>query len=380
MADGVDPCRVKQEKQAQLTVKNAFDKFFGAKTDLATSTQDGYQRTCDVYLKDWSRLTGGWLTSEDTQEEVAPKHVPDTVLDTKPKKEEPPKPEADPEPEPQETASEMPKTQITEEGDLIAELAQKVEGLNDASKAASLARETIEQRACSDFEIGGLLCKLKASPEYVKSKAEDFNHYVEEHLGIKYRKAMYFMQIYTSLVEAQVPWSTFQNIGWTKVLALLPLLEVEDLSDWVEKAKVWPTLQLETEVANYLSELAGKKDQPKSNVKTKAFKLHEDQYEVVQEVIKQAKKDVNTEHESVALEAVAQSYLSTGVKVKTVSADVDTAEAFIEVLKAYRTKFESTEVFAVAVVEGLEAVIGDEGEIEATYVPKGQGDPAFNEG
>lgn len=70
MADGIDPCQVNNEKQVLLTVKAAFSNFFEAKTDLASSTQDGYQRTCDVYLSDWARL----LLKDITRQMVLNQH------------------------------------------------------------------------------------------------------------------------------------------------------------------------------------------------------------------------------------------------------------------------------------------------------------------
>ncbi len=70
MADGIDPNHTRQETHTQVTVKTAFSNFFTAKTDLAASTQDGYQRTCDVYLKDWSKL----LLKEVTRQMVLNQH------------------------------------------------------------------------------------------------------------------------------------------------------------------------------------------------------------------------------------------------------------------------------------------------------------------
>lgn len=48
----------------------AFSNFFEAKRDLAASTQDGYRRTCDVYLRSWSRM----LLKDITRQMVLTQH------------------------------------------------------------------------------------------------------------------------------------------------------------------------------------------------------------------------------------------------------------------------------------------------------------------
>ena len=68
MADGIDPNRTQLAKLP--TVSESFAQFFETKRGLAMSTRSGYQRTCDVYLQDWSRL----LINEVTRQMVLAKH------------------------------------------------------------------------------------------------------------------------------------------------------------------------------------------------------------------------------------------------------------------------------------------------------------------
>lgn len=56
MADGTDPNQAKREQIAEkITIKEAFDAFFGAKPHLAACTVDAYRRTCNLYLEDWQK-------------------------------------------------------------------------------------------------------------------------------------------------------------------------------------------------------------------------------------------------------------------------------------------------------------------------------------
>lgn len=56
MATGVDPNAEKRRvAQESVTVGQAFDRFFATRTSIVDSTRDRYQRTVDLYLKDWRR-------------------------------------------------------------------------------------------------------------------------------------------------------------------------------------------------------------------------------------------------------------------------------------------------------------------------------------
>ncbi|TBX18512.1 tyrosine-type recombinase/integrase [Nioella sediminis] len=56
MASGVDPNQEKRRvAQEAVTLAQAFDRFFEARTAMARSSVDAYQRTRDLYLQDWKR-------------------------------------------------------------------------------------------------------------------------------------------------------------------------------------------------------------------------------------------------------------------------------------------------------------------------------------
>ena len=54
MAAGVDPNAEKRRvSQESVSLSQAFEQFFATRTSLAASTRSNYQRTADLYLKDW---------------------------------------------------------------------------------------------------------------------------------------------------------------------------------------------------------------------------------------------------------------------------------------------------------------------------------------
>jgi hypothetical protein len=72
----------------------------------------------------------------------------------------------------------------------------------------------------------------------------NFREFVEKKHGIHYRKALYWIEIYKRLVEAEVPWEKVKNIGWTKLKDLAPVLTKENVDSWVKVAEEQTALQL----------------------------------------------------------------------------------------------------------------------------------------
>ncbi|SDD62038.1 tyrosine-type recombinase/integrase [Ruegeria marina] len=65
MAAGVDPNAEKRRiAQESLTLGQAFDRFFETRSSLADSTRESYQRTADLYLKDWKRSSVTSITRQ----------------------------------------------------------------------------------------------------------------------------------------------------------------------------------------------------------------------------------------------------------------------------------------------------------------------------
>jgi hypothetical protein len=55
MAQGINPNAKKRAVDAStLTLRQAFDRFFAAKTSLSRSSRSNYGRSVELYLKDWA--------------------------------------------------------------------------------------------------------------------------------------------------------------------------------------------------------------------------------------------------------------------------------------------------------------------------------------
>jgi len=200
--------------------------------------------------------------------------------------------------------------------DLIISTAHTIENLKK-SDAYDRARELSENVEYTYFQLGGVLSLIQGNAWFTEDGYESFREFVEAEFGINYRKSMYLISIYNSLVQSGIPWKTVEPIGWTKLKELIGVITPENVDEWVEKAKGMTVLQLQQAIkeaatgADKTGAVEGSESKVES-VTTFTVKMHDDQKEVILEAIERAKKEANTEHNAVALEAICMSYLSGG--------------------------------------------------------------------
>src|SRR6266498_73626 len=125
--------------------------------------------------------------------------------------------------------------------DPILKFAIQIEKVNTRAEIEEIFREVDEVLHFGQFKLGG--CITVAHELFKKPKSEfagfkTFRQYIETVHGIRYDKAMRFAGIYRKLRNLGVPWSAFENIGWTKVLALCDVVTNDNVKEWVAKAKV----------------------------------------------------------------------------------------------------------------------------------------------
>lgn len=195
--------------------------------------------------------------------------------------------------------------------DQLLATAHAIEKMSALEEVQAEIVALMQEEGLTDFRLGGLL--QRASELVDLSEGKTFRDYVQETFGLKYRKARYLIQIYNSLVEAGIAYEQVQKVTWTKLRVLVQILTAENVDEWVEKALSMNQKTLEATVKAALEEgVEGAAEAPVSNLKTKSFKLAEDQIEVVEAALDDIKQKANTEHNGVALEYMAQSYLGGG--------------------------------------------------------------------
>jgi hypothetical protein len=198
--------------------------------------------------------------------------------------------------------------------DPIAKFAARIEKVGNRGTIEELIRDETEGSDFSAFKIGGGLARLQANPAWWNESYASFQEYIESVLGMKYRKAMYQIEIYRKILMLGVPYSAFGGLGWTKVLHLLKVVSKENIAEWVEKAKHMTALALEAHVEAALKKDPAAEKTAPSATKTMTFKVHSDQGEVIDAAIVKAMQAVGSETRTVGLEAIAQEYLGSGIK------------------------------------------------------------------
>jgi hypothetical protein len=217
--------------------------------------------------------------------------------------------------------SEVLLAQGTVTSDLIAQTVQSVETLSKDS-AFSLVAELMESDGFNNFKLGGVLAKIYSESEWLGDYPKFKDMLEVEFPGIKYRKAMYLIDIYTNLVNAKISWSKVGHLGWTKLKELAAILTQENVDEWVQKAEGLTVLQLIEAIKLYKLAQAGgvadiESDEEIKKLTTMTFKVYEDQKETVKEALDKAKLESGTEFDNVAIESICMNYLSGAVAAKS---------------------------------------------------------------
>ena len=227
------------------------------------------------------------------------------------------------------------------EVDVIVQTAKEIGNL-DKETAIEIVPELIESVDFSYFRLGGVLSTIQDNGWW-EGEAGTFKDFIQDNFGLHYRKAMYLINIYDGLVEADIPWAKVSGLGWTKLKELADILTPENVDEWVKKAQAMTTLNLQAAVKAYKAgelDTDGTTAPDSSGVSTITFKVHPDQKETIKEAVDKAMEEADTEFKGVALEAICMNYLSGGSTKKaptpslTAMFEKSTPEAVLEAFEA----------------------------------------------
>jgi len=120
----------------------------------------------------------------------------------------------------------------------------------EAGGLIEAVEKLIEKSSATDFTIGGLLAKIEETAafealvdEYGVSRYgtghRGFGKFVEDHLGMKYRKAKYLTSIYRVCADRGITEKQLAGIGWSKIKEALGALSDSDadVDEILEEAK-----------------------------------------------------------------------------------------------------------------------------------------------
>jgi hypothetical protein len=235
--------------------------------------------------------------------------------------------------------------------DLLQQIVQDIGALSAADAIAAIPA-LLDGADENYFRLGGVFSRISKEKLYETEGFDTFKVFVETKYGIQYRKAMYWVSIYDTLIESGVPWNKVKDVGWTKLKDLASILTLENVDEWVNRALVSTVLQLQDAISKHKTgTLANSgitpEDEHKSATTTFTVKVHEDQKTVIREAVDKAKGEANTEYDGVALESICMNYLAGGNASKPQALDVVLKKHTPEdILTAFETAFPEFEVTA----------------------------------
>lgn len=195
------------------------------------------------------------------------------------------------------------------------ELIMKVQENCDGTGEEILARlfdlkNSIDE---SYFEMGGLLRTIYDNKLYRDLGYSDWKNFVQDKIGFQIRKAKYLMRIYKYFVvevgNAELI-SKISSLGWSKVKALVYVVDSQNVDEWVEKCKDATVMEVFQKVSQFKAIKKGfLAKQTKKAALSFSFKLHEGQSGIVENAFKLAGKLSHSEDKNNNLSLMAQDYL-----------------------------------------------------------------------
>lgn len=143
---------------------------------------------------------------------------------------------------------------------------------------------------------------------------KDFEEYAEKELKMRYRKLKHFIKIGKKVTDLNLPKDRLEKLGWSKVSALLGILDPTNIDEWLGKAEKMSVREVIESVK------VVKINDP--NVTTPKivkinFKLHEDTASVVLDALEVAKTLTGQDCMALAIEMICSDWMQAQAAVPT---------------------------------------------------------------
>lgn len=232
--------------------------------------------------------------------------------------------------------------------DYVGEAEHAVQSAKDlAARLGTLS----EQEEETKFALGGTLAFIKANGIFRDRGHETIEAFCEAEVGLKSRSCQYYIATYEALTQAGITEKEIEGIGHSKLRALTGVIDAGNKSALLKKAKAMTRDDFVDHVKE-LKQSKGKVSPTDPNAATfmkfKAFKMFEDQGQLLDRAVNDAKARFSVESFAEALFHIAAEWM----QAQEVDVSLDVA---LETLNArYGTDFslegedEGTEVDTAA--------------------------------
>lgn len=166
-----------------------------------------------------------------------------------------------------------------------------------------------------------------------------FREYCEQELEIGYHKATYFMDIWDKVKTLELPKSKVTKLGWTKMKDIAAVVTKENAEELLEKASSMSSREL-TETVKTMRKSDPNKDKNVPVTVTFSVKMGESEHRVVLDAIEEAKKLLETDQTTLALETICSDWMEAKGGQPTVTALEDYI-AYLENVFPVKISFKS---------------------------------------
>lgn len=186
----------------------------------------------------------------------------------------------------------------------VTEEAVSLDNLDD-SKALQIAKMLTNRIQRTFWDLGGILSYIRNNQSYKKvevngefpyDQKEGFAQYVFDELGIRYRKAMYYIEIYEAFAPLGVDVESVLSLGWAKAKELTKVVDGDSVEDWVEMANNMGREDLKAEIKSRTVNASDEiNPSQKSKLTSITFKVFDDQANVVGEALAKARDELDAD-------------------------------------------------------------------------------------
>jgi hypothetical protein len=195
----------------------------------------------------------------------------------------------------------------------------------EAGGLIEAVEKLIEKSSATDFTIGGLLAKIDETSafetivdEYGVSRYgtghRGFGKFVEDHLGMKYRKAKYLINIYRICTERGITESQLSGIGWSKMKEALRALNNSetDVDEILEEAKTLSFNEFKSSMRKKVVDGGGRiHGNSKADQINFSFRLFNDKAALLKDALASAKATLGIEGDDVVSDSQALDHIVT---------------------------------------------------------------------
>lgn len=169
-----------------------------------------------------------------------------------------------------------------------------------ASQMIKVAQAHAKDAMMHDWTLGGILYNVKTSGAYKKVQDKKYDVkggwalFVDEQIGLDYRKAQYLVDIYAKFTRYGVKQDVAARIGWSKASRISAAMDKENADELVELAETSSFRDLEDTVKAEFSTKGASKGVRIKKLSFR-FRLVEEGGAVVQDYLEQARVELGLE-------------------------------------------------------------------------------------